>query len=98
MADADVFPELKGVLRQLYEEDPDWSEVLPGIIDADVQKDQLDRRFADRFPVSVTEVDPAKLRPAKRAFIYEVCRQSSRRARRSAGAGSPTPGPTPAVG
>jgi len=72
MADADVFPELKGVLRQLYEEDPDWSEVLPGVIDADIQKEQLDRRFTDRFPVSVTEVDPAKLRPAKRAFIYEV--------------------------
>jgi superfamily II DNA or RNA helicase len=74
MADADVFPELKGVIRQLYGEDPDWSEVLPGIIDAEVQKDQLDRRFVERFPVSVTEVDPTKLRPGKRAFVYEVPR------------------------
>jgi superfamily II DNA or RNA helicase len=72
IADADVFPELKGVLRELYDEDPDWTEVLPGIIDAEIQREQRDRSFAERFPVSVTEVDPAKLRPAKRAFVYEV--------------------------
>lgn len=72
VADADVFPELKGVLRQLYDEDADWAEVLPGIMDADIQRERLDREFAERFPPSQTEVDPTHLQPTKRAFVYEV--------------------------
>jgi hypothetical protein len=31
-----VFPELKGVVRDLYDEDSDWPEILPGIIDAEI--------------------------------------------------------------
>ncbi len=72
VADADVFPELKGVVRQLYDEDADWAEVVPGIIDADIQRERLDRDFAERFPASRTEVDPTHLKPTKRAFVYEV--------------------------
>ena len=72
IADVDVFPELKGVLRQLYEEDADWVEVLPGIIDADIERERLDREFAERLPASRTEVDPTHLRPLKRACVYEV--------------------------
>jgi hypothetical protein len=72
VADVDVFPELKGIVRQLYEEDADWVEVLPGIIDADIQREKLDREFAERLPPSRTEVDPTHLQPTKRAFVYEV--------------------------
>lgn len=72
VADVDVFPELKGVVRQLYDEDADWAEVLPGIIDADIQRERLDREFAERLPPSRTEVDPTHLHPTKRAFVYEV--------------------------
>ena len=72
MANADAFPELKEIVRQLYDEDADWAEVFPGIIDAEVQREQLDRGIARRFPRSDTEVDPVHLRPAKRALVYEV--------------------------
>lgn len=72
VADADVFPELKGVLRQLYDEDADWAEVLPGILDADIQRERLDREFAERLPPSRTELDPTHLEPTKRALVYEV--------------------------
>jgi hypothetical protein len=72
VADAEVFPELKGVLRELYAEDADWAEVLPGIIDADIQRERLEREFAERLPPSRTEVDPTHLQPTKRAFVYEV--------------------------
>ena len=72
VADVDVFPELKGVLRQLYDEDADWAEVLPGIIDVDIERERLDREFAERLPPSLTEVDPTHLQPTKRAFVYEV--------------------------
>jgi superfamily II DNA or RNA helicase len=72
LADADVFPELKGVLRELYDEDAEWAEVLPGIIDQDIRREQLDRSFADRFPSSPTEVDAGHLQPLKRAIVFEV--------------------------
>ncbi|MEX0753947.1 MAG: DEAD/DEAH box helicase family protein [Actinomycetota bacterium] len=72
VADVDVFPELKGVLRLLYNEDADWAEVLPGVIDTDIQRERLDREFAERLPPSLTEVDPTHLQPTKRAFVYEV--------------------------
>ncbi len=72
VADADVFPELQGVLRQLYEEDADWAEVLPGIIDAEIRTERLNRDFADRLSPPRAEVDPAHLQPMKRAFVYEA--------------------------
>jgi len=72
VADADVFPELQGVVRQLYQEDADWVAVLPGIIDREVQSTRDDREFGERFPESQTEVDPLHLRPLKRALVYEV--------------------------
>src|SRR5207253_1600524 len=34
--DIDVFPELRGVVRQLYDEDADWASVLPGIVDEQI--------------------------------------------------------------
>lgn len=72
VADADVFPELQGVVRDLYAEDADWIEVLPGLIDEDVQREREDRQFVQRFPASRTEVDPSHLEPTKRAIVYEV--------------------------
>jgi superfamily II DNA or RNA helicase len=72
VSDVDVFPELKGVLRQLYDEDADWAEVLPGIIDEEIQRERRDREFSERFPPSKTEVDPTHLEPTKRALVYEV--------------------------
>lgn len=72
VADADVFPELKGLVRQLYEEDADWAEVLPGILDTEIALDRLDRDFVERLPASCTEISPGHLHPLKRAFVYEV--------------------------
>lgn len=72
VADADVFPELKGVVRDLYQEDADWATVLPGIIDAEIQQEKISREFAEHFPPSQSEVDAAHLRPLKRAVVYEV--------------------------
>jgi len=71
-SDADVFPELKGVLRELYEEDADWASVLPGILDEEISREQADREFSERFPTSHTEIDASHLQPIKRAILYEV--------------------------
>ena len=72
VADADVFPELKGVLKELYDEDADWAAVLPGILDEDIAQAQQDRAFIEALPESTAEVEPAHLHPLKRALVYEV--------------------------
>lgn len=72
VADADVYPELKGVVRELYDEDSDWAKVLPGILDEDIERERQDRAFAEAFPESATEIQPAFLRPLKRCFVYET--------------------------
>ena len=70
--DADVFPKLQGVVRALYDEDPDWSVVLPKIVDSEIQEEQEDLEFAKRFTRGAGELRPAGLRPLLRAIIYEV--------------------------
>ena len=70
--DGDVFPELQGVLLDLYREDADWAQLLPEIIDAEVEQQVADNRFAGRFAASHTEVSPATLKPLARALVYEV--------------------------
>ncbi len=72
VSDADVFPELKGVLRELYDEDADWATVLPGILDEEIARERADREFSERFPASHTEIDASHLQPIKRAILYEV--------------------------
>jgi superfamily II DNA or RNA helicase len=70
--DIDVYPELRGVLRELYEEDADWSLILPGLLDAEVAREQADRSFAAGLPESISEIDPLQLAPIKRALVYEL--------------------------
>jgi superfamily II DNA or RNA helicase len=72
VADADVYPELKGVVRDLYEEDADWATVLPGILDEDIERERHDRAFTEAFPESISEIQPGFLRPLKRCFVYET--------------------------
>jgi hypothetical protein len=47
--DIDVFPELQGVVRDLYGEDPDWASILPGIIDDEVAADLANRNYTRQF-------------------------------------------------
>lgn len=72
VADNDVYPELKGVLRTLYEEDADWADVLPGILDTEIAAEQDDRQFVRGLPESTNEIDPTYIAPIKRALVYEV--------------------------
>lgn len=70
--DADVFPELKGVIRQLYEEDADWAEVLPGVIDDLIEREKEERSFVAGFAPAHGEIVPERLQPLLRSVIYEV--------------------------
>lgn len=70
--DVDVFPELKGVVRQLYEEDADWAEVLPGVIDDLIERERHERAFVAGFAPAHGEILPDRLQPLLRAVIYEI--------------------------
>lgn len=70
--DIDIYPQLEGALRSLYEEDRDWAAVLPGIIDAFVEDDLKNTEYARSFDGSSGEVDLAHLHPLRRARIFEI--------------------------
>ena len=70
--DIDVYPHLEGVLRDLYLEDRDWAQVLPGIIDGFVEDDLLDTEYARSFHPSPGTVDLAQIHPLRRGKIFEI--------------------------
>jgi hypothetical protein len=72
VGDADVYPELQGVVRRLYEEDVDWATVLPGIVDAEAAAEATNRAFVDALHEREGEIDPGDLRPMPRPTVYEV--------------------------
>lgn len=73
--DTDVYPSLKGVLWDLFQEDADWSELLPGIIDSEVQDDLADRAFSEQLEPPPAQLSLEALRPLIRATVYEVADQ-----------------------
>ena len=70
--DADVYPELRDVVRRLYAEDADWARVLPGLIDDEVARREADQAYVDRFTESRGAIDPTLLTPLNRGAIYEM--------------------------
>lgn len=70
--DADIYPELQHIVRQLYAEDQDWALVLPRIIDDEIQEERENTNFALRFSGPSTEIHPAHLRPLLRSIILEI--------------------------
>ena len=73
--DIDVFPELQGIIRDLYQEDPDWLTVLPRVVDEEIAEDQANAEFASRFVAAESEIDPRHLWPLLRSVVYEVERR-----------------------
>lgn len=76
--DADVYPSLKGVLWDLYQEDAEWSELLPGIIDNEVLEDLADRAFSQQLEAPPAQLSLEGLRPLIRVTVYEVADQDWR--------------------
>jgi superfamily II DNA or RNA helicase len=73
--DIDVYPGLQGVVRVLYGEDPDWTEILPGIIDDEVAARVEDRKYAQAFGSAVPEVSVESLTPLRSVTIWEFPRR-----------------------
>lgn len=71
--DADVYPELRGVLRRLYEEeDADWATILPGLLDDEIIEDEANRRFATSFAAPPPSLALAAIAPLRRLVTYEA--------------------------
>ena len=73
--DADVYPELRDVVRRLYVEDADWAKVLPGLIDEEVARRENDQAYVDEFTESQGAIDPMLLTPLNRGSIYEMSQE-----------------------
>ena len=70
--DADVYPELRDVVRRLYDEDADWAMVLPGLIDEEVARSEADQEYVDQFTEAQGTVTPTLLTPLNRGSLYEI--------------------------
>jgi len=70
--DLDIFPQLQGVVRQLWAEDADWTRVLPGLIDDDVAEVRADREYAALLEVPPNELSAEAIQPSVMAVLYEV--------------------------
>jgi len=75
--DVDVYPQLQGVVRALYDEDRDWTTILPGVIDAEVQEDLQNLEYARSYQPPVSGIDLAALHPLRRATLFEIADASS---------------------
>lgn len=70
--DIDVFPELQGVVRNLYNEDTDWATVLPGIIDDEIEAQRRNRDYIRRFGDAPPDLALDSVRPLRRSVIWEL--------------------------
>lgn len=72
--DIDIFPQIQGVVRDLYSEDADWATVLPGIIDDEISAARANKEYTRAFrpPAPSGEVAPEDLAPVRRTVTFEV--------------------------
>ena len=70
--DQDIYPGLIGAVRSLYDEDRDWAELLPGLIDGQIADEEHDRAFAHSFSPTPVNLDLSLIRPVCRSVLYEV--------------------------
>jgi len=70
--DIDVYPQLQGAVRSLWEEDADWAAVLPGLIDDQVAESIASRDYAAQLPPAPPEVAVEAIQPVVRGILYEV--------------------------
>jgi len=70
--DQDIYPSIQGALHELYKEDADWADLLPGLIDEPVRNRQLDVEYLNSFPDTPPNINLGALAPLARAIIYEI--------------------------
>lgn len=70
VADQDIYPAIQDAVRDLYQEDADWVELLPNLIDEYVEADRANVEFARAFGDS-SKLKLDCLHPVGRAVVHE---------------------------
>ncbi len=70
--DIDVFPELKGRVRSLYEEDSDWARVLPSLLDDVVEEESKDNEYLAAFTPAASEIRLDAIHPTHRIVFWQA--------------------------
>lgn len=71
--DIDVFPNLQGAVRALYDEDADWASLVAGVIDGEIAEAKASRAFANALETPPNELSLEALVVPVRATVWE-CR------------------------
>lgn len=69
--DADVYPQLQTALRDLYTEDPNWVELLPRLLDDEIEERRLDAEYASTYATPPPSISLIAMSPVARASIFE---------------------------
>lgn len=78
--DVDVYPELQGVVRALYDEDADWGAILPGVIDDEIAADIDNRAYVQALQHAPPALSLESLQPIRRSSLRELAVGSSPKA------------------
>ncbi|GAA1560474.1 DEAD/DEAH box helicase family protein [Kribbella lupini] len=70
--DIDMHPHLQGAVRELYAEDADWVQVLPGLIDDEIAEAAADRAYVAEFGAAPPSLALNAITPACSVVLYEV--------------------------
>ncbi len=74
--------DVDGETRELYESDPDWSVLLPDIVDAALAREQAIRRYADEAKQSGPLRVPVRaIAPPRQAYVYHCAERPADLAR-----------------
>ncbi|MGC4939824.1 DEAD/DEAH box helicase [Kribbella sp. DT2] len=70
--DVDVHPQLLGAVRELYAEDADWAQILPGLIDDEIAEQRADTEYTQGFTAPPPSLALDAVTPSCSVVIFEV--------------------------
>lgn len=71
--DHDVYPQLQGALRFLYDnEDHDWASLLPAVIDDHAEAEKETQEYVEAFPAAEARVDLPAVTPQMRVVGFQT--------------------------
>lgn len=74
---SDAFSDLTQSMRSLYEEDAEWSDLLPKFVDADIEAKEAARNYLKAFTPSAPSVKLQSIAPPARVVILEARSEST---------------------
>lgn len=71
--DLHFYPNLEAAVRRLVEEDSDWLELLPGILDRQMSQQESEAEYNRKLSIEASDaITPNIIFPSRRALILEI--------------------------